>query len=387
MRVAVVGGRLQGVEASYLAHKAGWEVRLLDRQSESPALGICDQFVQTDVMNPESFRKAVRGVDFILPALEDGEALEIMAREASNLGVPIAVDLDAYRISSSKLRSNRLFSEIGVPKPRPWPQCGFPVVAKPNDASGSRGVRVFRSSREMAGGENSASSNGSWVLQEFVGGPLFSLEVMGFGGNYFPLQITDLFMDTGYDCKRVAAPTTLSPEIAGAFEKISEDIGRALELKGIMDVEVVLQGKELKVLEIDARLPSQTPTAVFWSTGLNMVEMLARIFVSKDFRMPQIESRAGVVFQHIAVSPKVLEVSGEHIMGCFGPLHVVTDFFGADEAITSYDGRGEQWVATLIVREDDRSSAEKKMESVVTAVASRFKVPTVQDAGIKEGDG
>ena len=27
MRIAVIGGKLQGVEATFLAHKAGWEVR------------------------------------------------------------------------------------------------------------------------------------------------------------------------------------------------------------------------------------------------------------------------------------------------------------------------------------------------------------------------
>ena len=47
--VAVAGGKLQGVEAAYLAHKAGWEVLLLDREDHVPASGLCDRFIQVDV--------------------------------------------------------------------------------------------------------------------------------------------------------------------------------------------------------------------------------------------------------------------------------------------------------------------------------------------------
>jgi len=380
MLAAVAGGRLQGVEAAYLAHKAGWDVLLLDRLAGAPASGICDVFVQMDVREREAFRKAIRGADLIIPALENDEALQAMAREATKSGVPIALDLDAYRISSSKVRSNRLFAEIGVPVPGSWPECGFPVVVKPNDASGSEGVQVLGSEKEMARARKTGLSGGSWVLQEFVEGPSFSLEVLGKAGEYFPLQVTDLHMDGGYDCKRVIAPTVLSPDLFKSFQKFSVDIARALDLKGIMDVEVVLAGGELRVLEIDARLPSQTPTTVFWSTGLNMVEMLRSIFETRDFRMPDVGEAAGVVYQHIAVSPGRLEISGEHIMSGSGPLHVVEGFFGADEAITSYDDHRESWVATLITKDRDLSGAEEKMKSVIAAITGRFRIQRVVDS-------
>jgi 3-methylornithine--L-lysine ligase len=380
MLAAVAGGRLQGVEASYLAHKAGWDVLLLDRSAQAPASRICDVFIQMDVTEGEGFREAIRGVDLIIPALEDDEALHALAREAMRSGVPIALDLDAYRISSSKVRSNRLFAEIGVPVPRSWPECGFPVVAKPSDASGSEGVQVFSSEKEMGRTRKTGLSRGSWVLQEFVEGPSFSLEVLGAAGGYFPLQVTDLHMDAGYDCKRVTAPTVLSPELSGSFQRISTDIARALDLNGIMDVEVVLASGELKVLEIDVRLPSQTPTTVFWSTGLNMVEMLGSIFEPRDFRMPEVAEAAGVVYQHIAVSPGTLEILGEHVMAGSGPLHVVEDFFGADEAITSYTENRDRWAATLITRDRDLSGAEEKMKSVMAAISKRFRIQRVLDS-------
>jgi len=47
--VGVVGGKLQGVEAAYLARKAGWEVRVVDRMPRVPASGLGDSFAQLNV--------------------------------------------------------------------------------------------------------------------------------------------------------------------------------------------------------------------------------------------------------------------------------------------------------------------------------------------------
>jgi pyrrolysine biosynthesis protein PylC len=41
--------------------------------------------------------------------------------------IAFVFDSEAYLISSSKVKSNRLSSRIGVPIPLPWPECGYPV--------------------------------------------------------------------------------------------------------------------------------------------------------------------------------------------------------------------------------------------------------------------
>lgn len=50
MKVAIVGGKLQGTEAVYLAKLAGFESILIDRNPEVPASGFCDEFVCGDVV-------------------------------------------------------------------------------------------------------------------------------------------------------------------------------------------------------------------------------------------------------------------------------------------------------------------------------------------------
>ena len=266
MLAAVVGGNLQGVEAAYLAAKAGWDVIVIDKRPLVPASGICDRFVQFDVTGEDRLEGLFEGFDLIIPALENEAALTRLDHITRSAGLPFAFDLNAYAISSSKLKSDQLFARIDVPAPRPWPECDFPVVAKPSVGSGSQGVFILDKTEAV---ENLiGTTNESWVVQEYVQGPSYSIEVLGLPGDYTPLQVTDLEMDADYDCKRVLAPTELPDRLISEFENISQDIADELELKGLMDVEVILHNNALKVLEIDARLPSQTPTAVFLVQGM-----------------------------------------------------------------------------------------------------------------------
>ncbi len=49
MRLAIVGGKLQGTEAAYLAGEAGYEVVLIDRRPDRPAAGLAAEVHVFDV--------------------------------------------------------------------------------------------------------------------------------------------------------------------------------------------------------------------------------------------------------------------------------------------------------------------------------------------------
>jgi pyrrolysine biosynthesis protein PylC len=376
MKLAVVGGGLQGVEAVYLAHKAGWDVLLLDKKPAPPASGLCDHFVQMDVTVMHGLKSIFKHVDLVIPAVENRAALDSLVEWSCSAAVPLAFDMEAYRISSSKLESDRLFARIGVPAPLYWPECGFPVIAKPSRGSGSEKVQLFYNRQQLESRFSHASYPGDWVLQEYVDGPCFSLEVVGYPGHYTAVQVTDLEMDAGYDCKRVLAPTRLPRDLVNQLENISLDIAEAIQLKGLMDVEVILHNGRLKVLEIDARLPSQTPTAVYRSTGINLLELLASVFsvppvspVAKQKKRKENNvPRKGVVYEHIRVSNQTVEVCGEHIMVEAGPLYLQADFFGADEALTNYAPGRNCWAATLIIAAADRGEAMEKRDRVIKKI-------------------
>ncbi len=388
MKIAIIGGKLQGVEAAYLAGKAGWDTILIDRCPDVPASGLSDIHKQLDISDTCSFTAAVKGVDLIIPATENRETLEILKEWKIESSIPVIYDDHAFGISSSKLKSDALFSRNSIPLPELWPLCGFPIIAKPSGGSGSEGVRIIKDQRQLERSFPSPLQPEGWILQEYLEGPAYSLEVVGNPGNYQVIQVTDLEMDAGYDCKRVTAPTVLSAKLQNRFADISINIAEALQLQGIMDVEVILHNGQLKVLEIDARLPSQTPTVVYHSSGYNILEMLNRtktvnntgsIHKNRLLSPDTGSGQKGVIYEHIKVTPGEIEVCGEHIMAGAGQLHLSEDFFGADEAVTNYIHGRDEWVATLIITGSGHKDVWAKRQQVIDEIRTRFKLNLYSD--------
>ena len=372
MRVVIVGGKLQGVEATYLAHKAGWEVILVDKNSMVPAAGLCDAFYQLDMTSEAlDLPQAIKEADLIIPALEEPVALERLSERAARESIPLAYDAAAYAISSSKRESALLFAKLGIPIPTPWPKCALPVIVKPSNSSGSRGVRRINRMKELTAFVTRDPNN--WVIQEFLPGPSYSLEVVGVKDDFVSLQSTEIVVDSQYDCKRVLAPAGLSSTMNKKFKEIAVTIADALSLNGIMDIEVISHEGTLKVLEIDVRLPSQTPTVVIQSTGINMLELLYDVFVKDNIPIiPDVKYERGVVYEHIKVTPGILEVAGEHIMANARPLNFYEHFFGADEALTDFVPGHSSWVATLIITADSREEAWHKRCLVIEDIRDYF---------------
>ncbi len=338
---------------------------------------MCDVFHKINVINDcESFTGIIRGKDLIIPALEDIDAVRSIEKIAVKEDIPVAFDIKSNIISSSKLKSDLLFAENNIPAPRYWPNCGVPVIAKPSDLSGSHGVKRFIEPTTLEEFiRDIQSKDEKWVIQEYLDGPSYSLEVMGYNGKYITLQTTEIQVDSIYDCKRVIAPVNIEDNLEKQLHEITEKLASVLNLTGIMDVEVINNNGSLKVLEIDARLPSQTPITVYNSTGINMLSQLADIYVFG--KLPVIKENLNnkhVIFEHISVSPEKVEILGEHIMANAGPLKLEAGFFGADEAITNYRAEKESWVATLIIIEESYHKVWNKRANIFKNIMDYFHI-------------
>ncbi len=344
-----------------------------------PAAGLCDSFYQLDVTGEAlDLPRAIKTADLIIPALEDYVALKCLKDRAVIEGIPLAYDATAYAVSSSKKKSDLLFAKLGIPVPEPWPGCDLPVIVKPSNSSGSRGICKINEREVFSSFVTGELDN--WVVQEFVEGPSYSIEVVGARGNFVSLQTTEIVVDRQYDCKRVLAPAGLSSAVSKEFKEIAVTIADALNLSAIMDVEAILHNDTLKVLEIDARLPSQTPTVVNKSTGINMLELLYDVFVKGVIpTIPDVKYERGVVYEHIKVSPGILEVSGEHIMANAHPLKLCEHFFGADEALTDFAPGRLPWVATLIITGDSRVEAWNRRCLVIEDIRDYFGLSVCSD--------
>ena len=237
--VAIVGGNLQGVEATYLAKKTGWEVLLVDKNPQAAASLMCDRFLQFTITTKRDLDKIPKQVELVIPALENTGVLSILYEWSLETGIPLAFDMQAYAISSSKKKSDQLFRDININAPKSWPECDFPIVAKPDGESGSRGVKIIHNEKELTSNFPTKDALDQMIAQEYLEGPSYSIEIIGFPGNYTPLQVTELHMDNDYDCKRVLAPSGLDSTRVMEFEQMAIRIAERIQLKGLMDLEVI----------------------------------------------------------------------------------------------------------------------------------------------------
>lgn len=365
MRVTIVGGGLQGVELCWLARKAGWETLLVDSRSAPPALRLADAFLRYDATALAADDGPTREVmdrmaetAVVIPALENGPALAALERACARRGVPFAFDARAYAVTASKLRSRELFLRCGTPIPRPaGDRPAFPLIAKPSGGSGSRGVRLLPD--EAALNAYLPEGSAGWILESYCPGPSFSLEICGTPGRYRTFQTTELLMDAVFDCRAVLAPACAPSAVVARMETELVRLAEALELHGLMDLEVILGEDGIRVLEIDARFPSQTPTAVWLSSGVNLAEHLVSCFLpltpQPGFRVPR-HAR----YEHIAFHDGAFHFPGEHVMSGHGPLVPLRDWHGADEALVGGDPDGGDWVATLLFTGTTAEDAEAR---------------------------
>ena len=394
-RALVLGGKLQGVDAAYLMKRAGYHVTLVDRDPACAARELADAFVCGDLLDASFLRRVMAEADIIIPALEKLPVLETIDRaakaacEMSGGRTRLMFSLGAYQISSSKLRSDAMFERIRIPAPRYYPDGSFPLIAKPSGRSGSEGVMVLHTPGDLIAYRKTHDIM-DCVIQEYVTGPSYSIEVIRHAGRARTFAVTDLVMDEAYDCKRVVCPSRLAPMLQERFAEYAKELADAVNLEGIMDVECILSGGVLYVLEIDARIPSQTLTAVYQETGVSAPAVYADGNWTGGLRQPPNWPERGVIYEHIAVKDGRLTFAGEHIMGGQGPLHFIRGFYGADEVLTTYEPGKKDWVATLILTAPTRAAAWTKQRQVIERILAEehlafggshedlFDIPTVK---------
>lgn len=364
--VAIVGGKLQGVEAAYLAGKANIRSILFDKKKDVPAKNLCDEFICMDILkNREGFLKEIGKADMILPATENYEVLEFLNDLSKEYELNLAFDFDAYRITSSKIMSDNLFHDNNIASPKYFPHCDGPFIVKPSSESGSAGIRLVKNDDELNKIIKESQGRHGLVIQEYLSGKSYSIEIIGVPGNYKTYEITEIIVDESYDCKRVTAPCDITIKLKNQLRDIAVKIAELIELKGIMDVEVIDDDGVLKVLEIDARIPSQTPTVVYHSTGVNLLEELFCLFKFGKLDNHENTARRHVSYEHILVEDQDLRMLGEHIMGDCRFLNHLYGFYGSDEVLTDYEEDKECWRCTLINVGGNLSEVDQKRKNSI----------------------
>lgn len=276
------------------------------------------------------------------------DALSQLKNICANLRKRSIFDEKAYRVSSSKLISNELFSKLSLAVPKKYP-CNFPVIVKPDSESGSHGVKLIHCESELQ--TQLSRLQNRPVIEEFLSGKSYSIECIN--GQIFPP--TEVLIDDDFDCKGIVSPALMSSDEKKQFEGIAKTLCDALNTKYIFDIEVISHNEKIKLIEIDARFPSQTPIAVFHSYGINYVKLLAENVKSEYFTAQKV-----CIYTQVKFENGKLKTVGEHIMSDSFPLEYIHNFHGADEAMVHFTESG--FDAIVILTALSHIEAEKKLE-------------------------
>lgn len=151
MKILILGGGFQQLPAIRKAHELGLTVFLADYLPDAPGRREADQSFLVSTRDKGKILELARkkAVDGILAFASD-PAEETAAYVAEKLGLPGGM-YAAAGILGNKRKFREFLAMHGLPAPRHFPMnypesdLPYPVVVKPLDSSGSKGVTILRS--------------------------------------------------------------------------------------------------------------------------------------------------------------------------------------------------------------------------------------------------
>jgi biotin carboxylase len=197
----LLGAGVMQVPGIRIARARGWHVTVVDGNREAMARDMADRFAVVDLKDKEgllAFARECRadgGLDGIFTAGTDFSSSVAWVAEKMGLpGIPYAAAMRA----TDKVLMRQAFDAVGAPSPRfaGWagegdpaallgPRLSFPLVVKPVDNMGARGVlRVddVEALREACHAAIGLSRSSRVIVEEFMEGPELSLDAVVYKG-------------------------------------------------------------------------------------------------------------------------------------------------------------------------------------------------------------
>jgi biotin carboxylase len=271
------------------AKEMGLALYVADGNPRAPGVELAQRFLPIDLKDIEALADAaaelassgrIHGVLTI--GTDFSASVAYAAARAVLPGIPYESALDASR----KARMRRVFADAGLPSPgaieisrsaagafrtRAWPELelaeavagqglGFPLVVKPDDNMGARGVREISSeSRLLPALEESLgyARSGTIVLEEKIIGREYSLDSLIDAGRLFPMGIArrhiaypPYFIERGH-----SFPGDLNEQQEGELFDLLESAARALGIEaGAAKGDIFYTERGPMIGEVAARL-------------------------------------------------------------------------------------------------------------------------------------
>ncbi len=322
-------------------------------------------------------------IDAIVTAATD-KPLVMMARVAKELNLPF-YSVETAQWSTDKFKMKERFELGGVPhaqgrlisKVEEAEDLVFPVIVKPRDNSGSRGVKLCRDKDELQISINEALENSKLdtvLVEEFIEGQEYSIESLHHDGKSEVIQFTEkkttefpYNVELGH-----IQPAHISEGNKQKIRGIIEKIGKVLNFENCPShTELKINERGIFVIETSPRLGGDyiTSTLTPLSTGVNLEDELLKISLGEKINpTPKAVQYSGVRFFSFEEGSVIKHVPNDEFVK--GWPHVVDFSFTLKEGdkvnrITSSLNRYGQ----LILQAGNRDAIEEAFEKYEKVIA------------------
>lgn len=376
------------------AHKMGLYVVGIDPCEDAYCKDDVDAFEVVGGQDYEDTCAVVErhGIDAIVTAATD-KPLVMMARIAEKYGFPF-FSVDTARWSTDKYQMKQRFIEGGIPCAKgllvksidETSDLVFPVIVKPRDNSGSRGVKLCRTREELESSMAEAleySKLDSVLVEEFIEGQEYSIEGLHYDGKSEVIQFTEKkTTEFPYNVELShKQPALLTENQKDCIREIVCKIGKELQFENCPShTELKINERGTFVIETSPRLGGDYITSMLvpLSTGINMEDQLLNIALGEDVdtKTGRKEKASGVCFLQLPcgivrnIDPAINEVvywpfvkqfSTKLNNGCI--VHSIT---------SSLDRYGQ-----FIVQADNREETDRLIMAYKHKIEAMFIIETV----------
>ncbi|WP_026422028.1 ATP-grasp domain-containing protein [Actinokineospora inagensis] len=329
------------------ARRRGLRTIAVDMRADRPGIELADRFLQLSTTDHTAIIDALAGEDIsgVVSTAAD-TCLESWYHLSRHFDTPWQFPELAAAVSMDKSAFHALASSVGVPVYR-WAQShelsdlaaaakgfGLPLVVKPTDASGCRGVlRVDELSELDAALHNAAvnSPSGQVIVEELLQGTDYTVNVFIRNGDLAFALITEKQIVPGprFLIGGHTAPAALDPATETALLADAHTLCLAMGLTdgpANFDVIVAADGTRY-ILEVGARMSGNGfPRLAHAVAGVDCVQALVDLAIGTPFTLTPTHSAQAHL--HVITSP--LPVPGE--LTSHAPLAAIRALPGVTDA-------------------------------------------------------